>query len=62
MTENEMGGQHLRLNGHEFARTPGDGRGQGGLMCCSPRGHNELDTTEQLNRIATEAAPSQSSY
>ena len=23
--------------------------GQGGLACCSPWGHEELDTTEQLN-------------
>ena len=29
-------------------------------MCCSPCGHKELDTTEQLNRTATEAATSQS--
>ena len=34
---------HYRLNGHEFERTLGDGEGQ---ACCSPRGHNELDTTE----------------
>ena len=24
------------------------GDGQGSLACCSPRGHKELDTTEQL--------------
>ena len=23
--------------------------GQGSLACCSPRGHKELDMTEQLN-------------
>ena len=38
MTEGEMVGQ-----------APGDGDGQGSLACCSPRGHKELDTTEQLN-------------
>ena len=27
-----------------------DGEGQGGLMCCSPRGRKESDTTERLNR------------
>ena len=27
----------------------GDGKGQGGLACCSPRGHKESDMTEQLN-------------
>ena len=25
------------------------GDGQGGLVCCSPLGHKELDMTEQLN-------------
>ena len=37
------------INGHEFEHAPGDGEGQGGLVCCSPRGHNEWDTTERLN-------------
>ena len=27
--EDEMVGWHLRLNGHEFEQTPGDGKGQG---------------------------------
>ena len=34
-----------------FDQTPGDSEGQGSLMCCSPWGHKELDTTEQLNNI-----------
>ena len=33
----------------EFEETPGVGNGQGSLGCCSPWGHKELDTTEQLN-------------
>ena len=37
------------LNGHEFEQTPGDSEGQGSLACCSPWGHKESDTTEQLN-------------
>ena len=37
-----------RLNGHEFEQTPGEIEGQGDLECCSPRGHKELDTAEQL--------------
>ena len=49
MTEDEMVGWHHRLNGHEFEWSPGVGDGQGGLACCSPWGHKELDTTEQLN-------------
>ena len=48
MTEDEMVGWHHWLNGHEFEQTPGDGEGQGSLVCCSPWGHKELDTTEQL--------------
>ena len=36
MRENKMNGWHHRLNGHEFEQVPGDGEGQGGLVCCSP--------------------------
>ena len=43
--EDEMVGCHHRLNGHEFDQTPGDGDGQGSLVCCSPWGHKELDMT-----------------
>ena len=45
----QMVGWHRRLNGHEFEQAPGVGDGQGGLVCCSPCGCKELDTTEQLN-------------
>ena len=38
-----------QLNEHEFEQTPGDSEGQGGLVCCSPWGCKELDTTERLN-------------
>ena len=41
---------HHQLSGHEFERTPGDGDGQGSLVCCSPWGRKELDTTERLNK------------
>ena len=44
-----MGGWHRRLNGHEFEQAPGDSEGQGSLVCCSPWGRKESDTTEQLN-------------
>ena len=47
--QDEMVGWHHRLNGHELEYTPGVGDGQGGLVCCSPWGHKELDTTERLN-------------
>ena len=49
MTENEMVGWYHRLNGHEFEHTLGDDEGQGSLVCCSPWGHKESDTTEPLN-------------
>ena len=49
MTEDEMVGWHLRLNGHGFGWTLGVCDGQGGLVCCSSWGHKESDTTEQLN-------------
>ena len=47
-TEDEMVGWYHRLNGHEFGWTPGVGDGQGGLVCCSPWGLKELDTTALL--------------
>ena len=37
---------HHRLNEREFEQTPEDNEGQGSLVCCSPWGHKELDTTE----------------
>ena len=39
MTEGKMVGWHHWLNGHEFEQAPGDGEGQGSLVCCSPWGH-----------------------
>ena len=56
MTEDEMVGWHHRLNGHEFEQAPGVGDGQGSLACCSPWGHKEPDTTDQLSQ--TELNPS----
>ena len=50
MIEDEMVGWHHQLNGHEFGQVSWDGEGQGSLACCSPWGHKELDTTEQLNK------------
>ena len=49
MTEDEMVGWHHQLSGHKFEQTPGDGDAQESLVCCSPWGHKESDTTEQLN-------------
>ena len=48
-SENEMVGWHHRLNGHEFEQDLGVGDGQGSLVCCSPWGPKESDTTERLN-------------
>ena len=46
MTEDLMIGWHHRLDGHEFEQALGVGDGQGGLVCCSPWGCTESDTTE----------------
>ena len=48
-TEDEMIRWHHWLDGHAFEQAPGVGDWQGGLKCCSPWGHKESDTTEQLN-------------
>ena len=50
-----MIGWHHRLNGHEFEQTPGETEGQGDLACCSPWGHKELDTAEQLMKCCLRA-------
>ena len=49
MTEVEMVGWHHQFNGHEFEQALGVGDGQGSLVCCSPWGLKEADTTERLN-------------
>ena len=49
MTEDEMNGWHHQLDGHEFEQAQGVGDGEGSLAGCSPRGHKESDTNEQLN-------------
>ena len=44
-----MLGRHHQLNGREFEQSPGNGEGQGDLVCCSPWGCKESDdlATEQ---------------
>ena len=49
MTEDEMAGWYHQLDGHDFEQAVGVSDGQGSLVCCSPWGDRELDTTEQLN-------------
>jgi len=44
-----MAGWHHQLNAHELGQTPGDGEGQGSLVCCGPRGHEKSDITWRLN-------------
>ena len=47
--EDEMVGWHHWLDGHEFKQIQGDSEGQENLVCCSPWGQKESDTTYQLN-------------
>ena len=44
-----MVGWHHWFNGHELGQTPGGGEGQRTLVCYSPWGRKELDTTWWLN-------------
>ena len=44
-----MVGWHHPFNGCELGQTLRDGRGQGGLSCCSPWGYKESDMTWRLN-------------
>ena len=49
MTENEMVGWHHQLNERESEQAPGDSEGYGSLVCGSPQGCKESDTTQRLN-------------
>ena len=57
----EMAGWHQRCNGHELGQTLEDGKGRGGLACCSSWGLKESDTTEWLKEnhsfIGTQPQP-----
>ena len=46
--EDELFGWHRGFNGLEFQQALGVGDGQGILVCCSPWGCTQLDTTEQM--------------
>ena len=48
-TEDETVGWHHWLNTYELEQAPGDGEGQGSLVCCSPWDRRELDMIEWLN-------------
>ena len=49
MTEDELVGWHHQLNVHEFEQALGVSDVQESLVCCSPWGCKESDTTEWLN-------------
>ena len=49
VTEDKVVEWYHRHNGRGSEQTPGDGKGQGSLACCSPWGHKESDMTEWLN-------------
>ena len=61
VTEDKIVGWHHHLNGHEFdLQTLGDSEGQGSLVCCSPWGCKESDTTYWLNNNSPESYSVQS--
>ena len=49
VTEDEEGGWHHWLSGHEFGQTLGGNEGQKSMACCSPWCHKEFITTHRLN-------------
>ena len=49
MTGDDTVGWPHQLDGYEFEQALGVGDEQGSLVCCSPWGHKESDTTEWLN-------------
>ena len=51
MPDDEMVWWQHGLDEHEFEEALEAGDGQGSLVCCSPKGREELDMTEQLNWI-----------
>ena len=54
--------QHHQLNGREFEQTLGDSEGQESLVCFSPWGHRESDTTQRLNSTILNWAEKMKSY
>ena len=50
-----MVGWHHRLSGHELEQTPGDSGGQRSLVCCSPWGYKESDTSLRLTATTTKS-------
>ena len=51
-----MVGWHHRCNGHELREALEDGERQGGLACCGPWGHEELDMTWRQNNHGFEVS------
>ena len=45
----EMVGEHHQCNEHELRQIPGNGEGQGDLLCWSPWGCKESDRTGRPN-------------
>ena len=52
----------LDANGHEFEQTLVDSEGQRSLVCCSPWGRKESDTTELLNNNSDKFLPQTLKY
>ena len=44
------------LMGISLSQLQGDSEGQGSLVCGTPWGHKELDTTEQLNNKSSKGS------
>ena len=59
ITEDEVDGWHHWHNGHECEQSLQDSGWQGKLVCCSPWGCKESDTSERLNNNRSQEKHSQ---
>ena len=50
-----MVGWHHQLSGHEREQTPVDSGGQRSLVCCSPWGYKDSDTSLRLTATTTKS-------
>ena len=51
-TEDETSGWHHPLSGHESEQTPGDGEGQGSLVCFSLWGQSQTRLSDWTTTVS----------
>ena len=61
-SEDEIAGWYHPCSGHELGQIPGDDEWQGGLVCCSPWDHKELNTTGYWKTTTTTKKKNHANY